>query len=116
MSIKLQAVYPATQPAVAGRTCRPVVPFRSGSGMPVDWPGQAGKVLAAALIEAAVILGFVLLSLGIGAEGHSAVGSDRPPRLVAPAPAPPPDLASIRVRRSGAMLSGSAEAGLRWDH
>jgi hypothetical protein len=47
---------------------------------------QAAKVIAATLIEAIVILGFVGVSLGIGGEGHVGVGPDRPPQLVMPAP------------------------------
>ena len=55
---------------------------------------QIGKVVVATLIEGTVIMGFVVLSLGIGGEGHVGVGADRP-RLVSPAPAPPPDPLSI---------------------
>jgi hypothetical protein len=56
---------------------------------------QAAKVIAATLIEAIVILGFVGVSLGLGGEGHGGIGPDRPPQLVMPAPVPPPDLPGI---------------------
>ena len=53
---------------------------------------QAAKVIAATLIEAIVILGFVGMSLGIGSEGHVGIGPDRPPQPVVSASSLPPDL------------------------
>jgi hypothetical protein len=38
-----------------------------------------------------LIIGFIVASLGVGYEGHSAAGPDRPPiPTTTPAPAPPP--------------------------
>jgi hypothetical protein len=49
-------------------------------------------IFVACLIEAILILGFVVASLGLGYEGRSSVGPDRPPPPpLRPAPAPPPD-------------------------
>ena len=54
------------------------------------WASQGVKVVAAALIEAFVIVGLVVSSLGIGAEGHAGVRPYQPPHLVAPIPGPAP--------------------------
>lgn len=51
---------------------------------------RGATVVVASLIEAILILGFVVASLGLGHESHSGAGPDRPPPLT-PAPAPPPD-------------------------
>lgn len=50
----------------------------------------AATIVLAGLIEAILILGFVVASLGIGHESHSEAGPDRPP-LTMPGPAPAPD-------------------------
>ena len=50
---------------------------------------RGATVVVASLIEAILILGFVVASLGLGYESHSGVGPGRPPP-VTPAPAPPP--------------------------
>jgi hypothetical protein len=57
---------------------------------PVEWVQRGVKFIAATLIEAILILGFVVLSLGLGAEGHAGVGPDRPPPPVTPASEPAP--------------------------
>jgi hypothetical protein len=62
-------------------------------------------VFGALLIEALLILGFVVLSLGIGAEGQPGVGPDRPPPPPTHAPAPPPD--------PGPVLALSVDANQR---
>jgi hypothetical protein len=67
-------------------------------------------ILGALLIEAIVILGFVVLSMGIGAEGQPGLGPDRPP----PPTTPPPDavlnhrprLALTLVAESSSLLAG----------
>ena len=46
-------------------------------------------IVGALLIQAAVILGFVEMSLGIGAEGQPGVGRDRPQPLMPAASAAP---------------------------
>ena len=56
---------------------------------------RAAKVVAATLMEAIVILGFVGLSLGIGGEGHVGIGPDRPPQPIVSAPALPPELPRV---------------------
>jgi hypothetical protein len=45
----------------------------------VSGRAQAAKVVAAALIEAILILGFVVLNMGFSDEGRIGVGPDRPP-------------------------------------
>jgi hypothetical protein len=67
-------------------------------------------VLGALLIEALLILGCVVLSLGIGAEGRPGIGPDRPPPPM-PAPAPPPDpgpilALSVAADRRSALRTG----------
>lgn len=42
-------------------------------------PKRIVAIAAACLIEGILVLGFVALSLGLGAEGHVGVGPDRPP-------------------------------------
>lgn len=68
-------------------------------------------VVGALLIEALLILGFVVLSLGIGEEGQPGVGPDRPPPPPTPAPAPPPDpgpifALSVDADQRSALLAG----------
>jgi len=41
--------------------------------------GRIVVIASAVLVQAILILGFVAMSLGLGAEGHVAVGPDRPP-------------------------------------
>ena len=48
-------------------------------------------ILAACLIEAILILGFVAATLGFGYERQPGPDPDRPPPSEMPAPAPPPD-------------------------
>ena len=54
--------------------------------MPAGHVMEAVKVIVTALIVAILILGFVVLSLGLGGEGHGGVGPDRPPQPVTSAP------------------------------
>ena len=42
-------------------------------------PKRIVAITAACLIEGILVLGFIALSLGLGAEGHVGVGPDRPP-------------------------------------
>lgn len=42
-------------------------------------PKRIVAVVVVCLIEGILVLGFVALSLGLGAEGHLGVGPDRPP-------------------------------------
>jgi hypothetical protein len=41
--------------------------------------GRIAVIVLTCLVQAILILGFVAVSLGLGAEGHVAVGPDRPP-------------------------------------
>jgi hypothetical protein len=41
--------------------------------------GRIVVIVAACLLQAILILGFVAMSLGLGAENHIGVGADRPP-------------------------------------
>jgi len=53
---------------------------------------RGATIVFACLIEAILVLGFVVASLGVGYESHSRLGPDRPPPPpLTPAPAPPPD-------------------------
>lgn len=65
-------------------------------------------IVGALLIEAIVVLGFVVLSLGIGGESHPGFGPDRPPPPPTTAPEPPPDqwrwLALTAVAGEGSSL------------
>jgi hypothetical protein len=61
-------------------------PSKSGTARLV---GRGAAIVVACLIEAVLILGFVVASLGLGYESHSGVGPGRPPPMT-PAPAPPP--------------------------
>jgi hypothetical protein len=49
----------------------------------------------ACLIEAILVLGFVVASLGLGHESYPAAGPDRPPPP--PTPAPVPSLDPLRI-------------------
>jgi hypothetical protein len=44
--------------------------------------GRIVVIAAAFFVQAILILGFVAMSLGLGAEGHAGVGPDRPPSPV----------------------------------
>jgi hypothetical protein len=61
---------------------------------------RAAVVVAACLLEAVVVLGFVVASLGIGAEDQYGIGPDRPPPPTTPKPESPPD------QRPGLTLAG----------
>jgi hypothetical protein len=83
----------------------------AGSGRRVRWFARIVTIFGALLIEALLILGFVVLSLGIGAEGRHGVGPDRPSPPPMPAPAPPPDpgpvfAVSVAANRPPALLAG----------
>ncbi len=52
----------------------------------------AAAIVLACLIEAILILSYVVASLGLGYESYSGLGPDRPPPApLMPAPAPPPN-------------------------
>jgi hypothetical protein len=95
MSSRLQAVSPGTQSLSGGDPTRrtSVRTTRLRSVVHIGWLGQVGKVVVATTIQAIVILGFVVLTLGLGGEGHVGIGPDRPPLSASPAgtPAPPPE-------------------------
>jgi hypothetical protein len=88
---RLPATYPAppTRRAVDTRIDL-AIPMKAGSRARVGWLGRAVKVTAAIFIEAVVILGFVMVSLGIGGEGNAGAGLDRP-QLAVPSPMSAPD-------------------------
>jgi hypothetical protein len=62
------------------------------------YPGVL-RVTAAAVITAILVLVFVLLTQGVGYEGHDGVGPDRPPMIVRPAPAPAPQYGTLELIR-----------------
>ena len=66
-------------------------PSKSGTARFI---GRGAAIVVVCLIEAVLILGFVVASLGFGYESHSVVGPGRPPPIT-PAPAPPPGLPVI---------------------
>jgi hypothetical protein len=69
------------------------LPVTPGSKVRVGWVRRVVKVSAVVLVEATIVLGFVLVSLGVGSEGSAVTTSDRSQQLAEPAPAPPPDQA-----------------------
>lgn len=100
MISKLPVSYPAL----------PIGPIEQGRARPAptatSWPSVAAdrypdvlKVTVGALITAIVVLAFVLLSQGIGNEGHDGVGPDRPPMIVRPVPAPAPSYGLLELIR-----------------
>jgi hypothetical protein len=83
-----------TTAIIDGRLRAPaIMSARSGRG--VRSIRHRATFVVACLIEAILILGFVVASLGLGYEGYPGAGPDRPPPPPAPAPAPPPD--SLRI-------------------
>jgi hypothetical protein len=57
---------------------------------------RVATIAAALIVESILILGVVIASLGLGYEGQTRVGPDRPTTPVTtPAPAPPPELPSV---------------------
>jgi hypothetical protein len=92
MIYKLAATYPELgEMRDADHVIGRALPVTPGSRVRVGWIGRAVRLSAAVLVEATIILGFVLVSLGIGSEGNASARSDRSQQLAAPAPAPPAD-------------------------
>jgi len=92
MEIQASVGHPqSASKTVDGPARRASAPTTIGTSWRARSVPQAAKIVLACLIEAIVILGFVALSLGIGAEGQPGLGPDRPPPPMTPAPAPPPD-------------------------
>ena len=74
-------------------TARPLtVASRFRISWQARWLAQAAKIVVACLIAATLLVGFVVLSLGIGAAGAPELGPDRLPAPAMPAPAPAPNL------------------------
>ena len=91
------ATYPTVPSTRAGRSrTRLALPAGSATRARAGFASSGVKVVVATVIEAILILGFVVSTVGIGAEGHAGPQSGRLPHLVAPAPAPAPDAPSIR--------------------
>ena len=94
------------------RATRPVtvaspLPSRWQAG----WLAQPAKIVVACLIVASLLLGFVVLSLGIGAAGAPELGPDRLPAPAMPAPAPAPNLGpgsalTIATSRGSSLFAG----------
>ena len=92
MAIKTSVSYPwIASKAVDGPTWPATFPRRIGTRSRPGSVPRAVAIIAACLIEAIMILGFVGASLGLGYESHSGFGPDRPPPPATPAPAPPPE-------------------------
>jgi len=92
MGIKTSASYPwIASKAVDGPTWTAILPRSIGTRSRAGSIPRAVAMIAACLIEAIMILGFVGASLGLGYESYSGVGPDRPPPPATPAPAPPPE-------------------------
>jgi len=109
MITKLRVTYPALPPRqVESAGSGPDVPAKTETKARVGWVEQAEKVIAATLIEAIVILGFVVPSLGIGAEGKHGLGPDRPPSQTTPAPAPPSVLTLTVGQATGVRVRGGS--------
>jgi len=77
--------------AIEGSRLRAAIPTSIGRRARAGSVARAAPVVAASLIEAILILAFVVASLGLGYEDYSGTGPDRPPPPLSPAPAPPPD-------------------------
>lgn len=108
MGIRMSVGYPGiASKAVDGRTWRPTVPTRTRSRAGLAPP--VATIVAVCLIEAILILGFVVLSLGIGGEEQPGLGPDRPPPPTAPSPAPPPVLVRAPIALEGAGLSAGGD-------
>ena len=56
---------------------------------------RAVELAAVIALEVSLLVGFTLLSLGIGAETHAGTGPDRPLQPVHAAPAPPSALGLV---------------------
>ena len=56
---------------------------------------RAVELAAVIALEVTLLVGFTLMSLGIGAETHAGTGPDRPLQPVHAAPAPPSDLGLV---------------------
>jgi hypothetical protein len=77
--------------AIESSRLRAAMPTGIGRHARARSVARAGKIVAALLIEAILILVFVAASLGLGYESSSGAGPDRPlPPPLSPAPAPPP--------------------------
>ena len=89
---------PSTYPAIQSNQPEPA-PRRLAMVARSSLEPQAGRVkravelVAVIAVEVCLLLGFTLLSLGIGAETHAGTGPDRPLQPVPAAPAGPPELA-----------------------
>jgi hypothetical protein len=93
MEIEPSVSFPSIRSQAIGRSrLRAAVPTANGRHGRTRSLARAATIVAALLIEAILILVFVVASLGLGYEGYSGTGPDRPllPPL-SPAPAPPPD-------------------------
>ncbi len=92
MAIKTSVSYPwIASKAVDGPTWPAIYPRRIGTRSRAGWVPRAVAIVAACLIEAIMILGFVCASLGLGYESYSGMGPDRPSPPATPAAAPPPE-------------------------
>jgi hypothetical protein len=91
MELKTSVSYPWIASKVVDGAVPAIVPSRIGTGSRAGSVPRAVAIIAACLIEAIMILGFVGASLGLGNETYSGVGPDRPPPPATPAPAPPPE-------------------------
>jgi hypothetical protein len=85
--IRTSVSYPKTVRATAWRAS---VPTTIGTSPRTRSISRVGAIVAACLIEAIMILGFVAAMLGLGSDGQTRVGPDRPSPPEAPAPAPDP--------------------------
>ena len=90
MGVESVASSPITRHVIDGSTARTAAATTVGRKARARSFARAATIVGVVLIEALLILGFVVLSLGIGAEGQPGIGPDRPPPPM-PAPAPPPD-------------------------
>jgi hypothetical protein len=75
---------------VNGLAWRPTGPTPTASR--AGWVPRVAALVAVCIIEAILILGFVVLSLGIGAGAQPGLGPDQPPPPTLPNPEPPPVL------------------------
>jgi hypothetical protein len=91
MEIKTSVRYPWIASKAVDGPVPGIVPARIGTRSRAGSVRRAAAIVVACLIEAIMILGFVVASLGLGYEGYSGVGPDRPRPPAMPAPAHPPE-------------------------
>jgi hypothetical protein len=104
VEIKASVSYPLSASAkVDGPAWRAPAPKTIGTTFRTGSTSRVVAIAAACLIEGIVIVGFVVLSLGIGAQNQPGLGPDRPPPPMPAASTPslPPPVAPPETPQPG---------------